>query len=434
MKKFSIKVAVAVILTAATTALPIFGAKNKSVFSELPACYDGSMSGVNLEGPFFVIPDSLSVVSCGYMSRHGARYLSSEKKVKGLEKGIDEARKAGTLTARGERFAELVATVRKASEGHWGLLSKEGIHEQEVFGKAFAANIIERFRLPEGHAVEQNAVSSYVPRVVETMYGFTCNTLIDNFVDFNSKPLTTINTSEGPEYDDLTRFFISNPTYNSYIHHGEWKGVYDDFVKDRISGDAARVLLGDIPGKDAEWYRKYSMEIYGMLMSLRVTGLGAPTTEWMSEGEYKACWEAANLDMYLKRTLNSVSDEACRAAVPLLGYLLQVDRGEIVEVFGHAETLIPLVAVMGLPSGVALVKDYEEVAAKWKNYEVAPLGSNIAIVTLENEKATEKYMMVFHNGLAVSPMPESGIVVKAEDYLDFLTNRITSFSSGARNN
>lgn len=373
-------------------------------FAPLPEVLDGTMRGVALDtARMFNIPDSVAVLKVSYMSRHGARYLSSPKKIAGLEKGLEEARKAGTLTTAGEDFSRLVDYVKKNSEGKWGLLTPLGRHEEEVIGETFGRKVIARLHRDnasqpsmnrdsnENRYVRQTAISSYVPRVVETMYCFDYHTLL-------GCKQTTINNSEGRQFNSLTRFFTTDSLYAAYLADGDWRPVYNEFVATTVPVGPARRLVGDVPGKDAEWYRNFSLDMYGMLQSLRVTDMGEPTEEWMTEGEYRACWETVNMNHYLKRSINSLTHYPNTAAEPLLRYLLDVPEGEVREVFGHAETLLPLLSLMRIPGGWYVGNDWSEVAGHWNDGDLSPLGGNIAIIFVRSKVSGTTYKIIYLNG------------------------------------
>ena len=78
-------------------------------FRELPPELDGTMMPIDLSrcDTVPVWGDTLKPCGAVYVSRHGARFLSSENKVRKLEKTLSEARASGTLTEKGERLMSL---------------------------------------------------------------------------------------------------------------------------------------------------------------------------------------------------------------------------------------------------------------------------------------------------------------------------------------
>lgn len=324
------------------------------------------------------VPDSLSVFHVEYVARHGARYISSAKKVDNLLSLLEDYQKKGALTQRGKEFIALLQRVRKASDGKWGMLSQEGIEEEQ----RLAQEMITIF--PGIADTKVDAISTYVPRVVESMNTFTY-TLAKNSSDVE------IASSSGKQYSDLLRFFDTWTPYVIWLRNGD--AVYDGWGEPLRRFEemhlpvapAQRLISSKIDKADLQ---KISAQMYGVLQGLRASGLGVPTTQWMSEEEYRACWECANMNHYLKRSLSSLSSIPPRGATPLLINIINcADNSAAMgaEVganlrFGHAETLLPLAALMGLPGCVALPLDYNVLADEWRDYEISPLGANICIL------------------------------------------------------
>lgn len=343
----------------------------------LPPELDGTMMPYDFSQSATMIPDSLSVVHVEYVARHGARYLSSSKKVDTLLATLLKAKKNKTLSPHGTEFLNLLNKVNASSEGKWGLLSPIGIEEE----RRLAEQMIQADSAILNTKV--NAISTYVPRVVESMYIFTY-TLTQNSADVE------ITAASGKRFSELLRFFDTWPPYAFWLKNGDipdgWGEPLRRFEEDHLpTAPAQRLFTITLDKKELQ---KISSEMYGVLQSLRATGMGVPTTQWMSESEYRSCWETINLNHYLKRSLSSLSSLPVRGATPLLLDIINsadnaVAMGEDIGAnlrFGHAETLLPLSALMGLNGCVALPLDYNLLSSEWKDYEITPLGANIRIL------------------------------------------------------
>ncbi len=402
-----------------------YGAKKQQSpsadYKPLPAIYDGSMATLDTLGyEALVLPDSLKPLYIDYLSRHGARYLSSQKKTQTLEHVIRVAEERGVLTPAGKAFGEFLQRVDSLSAGQWGLLSPEGLAEQRFMGRWLLSQFPD---LIGRGSIE--AISSYVPRVVQTMYGLT-ETII------TADPLekeVAVSASEGRQYDPLLRFFESDEQYEAFLDKGDWTPVYAEWLHTRVPAAPAERLFTPGAGLKENILRTLSMHIYGVLQSLRCSGLGVPTTQWMTEEEYRSCWEAENLDKYLRRTWTSISDEPARAAAPLLVSMISaMDAAVEAEAlrektgkadpkaltasmyFGHAETLLPLFSLMNLPGCSVTVKDWKEVPSRWKDYEIVPMGANLTIALLRTERGG-LYAAVCLNGKWLAPMHDGRKIV-----------------------
>ena len=203
-------------------------------------------------------------VFINYVARHGARYLSSEKKVESLRHTLHDADSTGTLSDKGRLFMRLLQSVDSVTDGNWGALNATGIYEEQRLGEEMTR--IAPDLLAKGEAT---AVSSYVPRVVMTMYEL-CHQLARHSTHIS------VSTSEGRQFDSLLRYFTTDSAYVDYLENGDWKAGYDRFVDTNISASPARSLFTtDIPqGK----LRKLTLDMYGVLQSLPAARL-----EWQPE-------------------------------------------------------------------------------------------------------------------------------------------------------
>lgn len=65
--------------------------------------------------------------------------------------------------------------------------------------------------------------------------------------------------------------------------------------------------------------------------------------------------------------------------------------------FGHAETVIPLFALMRLPGCYVPEGDADDISKHWKDWEVSPLAANLLMILLE-DKYDKHYIALRLNG------------------------------------
>lgn len=390
-----------IILTIVLTSLGASGARN----AELPAIYDGSMSLYDFAAVEpRILPDSLSPIHISYIARHGARYLTSEKKVIAVEKALEKARRVGSLTRSGEECLKLMQDVRLATAGQWGMLSEIGIRQELRLGREMVRMFPEAFS--RGDEDGLTAVSSYVPRVIETM---------DRFIIAIADTVEGIGTSasSGKRYDYLTRFFVSDPAYDAWRLHGEWKYVYEDFATRTLPTEPALRLIGEKAGFDDAALRSLSYDLYKVLQGLRAMGMNPPTTQWMTPDEYRRCWEATNLEKYFQYSISPLSCIPAQGAADLLFHLIQEQTrltgnpsagpSGLTGIFGHAETLLPIFALLGVPGTTALPLDYDTLPDVWSDAVLTPLAANLAIIYSRSGSGA-LYASMRLNGRNVSPV------------------------------
>lgn len=392
-------------------ALPaVAQAQTPPEWAELPLHLDGRMMIYDFDSSQpFTLPDSLTAVKVAYVARHGARYMTSEKKFRALEAYLSDAARTGALTADGEAMLDLLKRISEVSEGQWGDLSAVGSEEQRLL-----AGELKRMLPQLLSDARAEAQSTYVPRVIETMYDY-CYTLADPGVEANKKYIpsgVSVSTAEGHQFDRELRFFMIDSAFREYQKNGPWRPVYEDYESTNVPLKPLARLVDEkrfraTPEADA---RALVMEEYNTLSSLRAMGMGYPSTRWFSVEEYEACWRVSNLDQYLQRAISPVATLPGAIAAPLLDSVVaglddkRPEAPQLVLKFGHAETLIPFVSLLGLPGYDALPLDWDKLASGWKNYEIAPLGGNILIILARSASGRE-YVSIRLNGRNVAAAP-----------------------------
>lgn len=371
-------------------------------YQALPEVLDGSMTLYDFEAVEpSAIPDSLTPIYINYIARHGARYLTSESKVKDVEKALDDARGKGSLTRAGLQCLELMQEVRKVTAGQWGMLSPVGVAQEHRLAREMGMMYPEIFK---GKTAKISSASSYVPRVIETMDQFTIG-LADQF------PGIYTSSKSGRKYDSLTRFFVTDKDYNEWRENGAWNEVYDDFTLRRMPEGPALRLVGDKSGLSSKQLKRLSYDLYKVLQGLRAMGMNPPSTQWMTEEEYRTCWEATNMEKYFRYSISPLSTEPARGARQVLYYLIK-EQASLMEtpskrglngIFGHAETLLPVYALIGVPGTTAMPLDYDNLSAEWSDAVLTPLAANLEIIYSISESGM-LYASMRLNGRNVSPV------------------------------
>ena len=128
----------------------------------------GSLKPYTIPAKEYAYPDSLAPVFINHVGRHGSRFPASATHCKQMLEALESAKTQGTITARGKELLALVQSVIDVADGQWGALDQLGIDEQ----RGIAARMYSRYpSLFKEKRVE--AISSYSPRCVMSMYSFT---------------------------------------------------------------------------------------------------------------------------------------------------------------------------------------------------------------------------------------------------------------------
>lgn len=399
-------------------------------YTPLPPHLDGSMMPFDFttctQPPY--LPDSLTPVYVAYVARHGARFLSSPAKLTQITVALQQARNAGTLSDEGDDFFALTDEIREANAGNWGDLSPLGFREERKLADRICGILTPLSR----HGVRVNAISSFVPRSVMTMY-----LLMNGIVRHNDT--MTVNTDEGTQFDSLVCCFRSDTKYADFRKDGDWKPVYDDFFRRTVPTAPARRLFTTTSLSDDE-LRQLTFDMYEVLKANRAAGLPAPTTRWMSVREYEQCWKASNLLHYLRNTVSPVSHDAAVATTPLLRRLISDIDTAVSNVepqlvlngyFGHAETLLPLLSLIRLPGCFALPLDYDNLDKYWKIQNITPLGANLLILISRSESG-RFYVAIQLNGRSIKPLRGKPDVVSWPELRQYWCDLIDAYAIPSR--
>ncbi|MDE5869752.1 MAG: hypothetical protein K2H18_05925, partial [Muribaculaceae bacterium] len=276
--------------------------------------------------------------------------------------------------------------------------------------------------------------------------------------------------------------------YRDFRNDGAWKKIYDDYLQRHVSDRPARRLFKSDKGQDAKHLRKLTMEMYGILQGNRASGFRADPDEWFTKEEYEACYKASNLVHYLRNTPNSL-DPYCAPATAMLIEKIIGDADQALSnnrlssftslssdtqtvssggtipdtgaenifsgYFGHAETLLPMLAVMNIPGCWFPFTNFENIDSNWKLQEITPLAANLTIIFLhktqpessqakavskeakeeskyakeKSEKANSDILVSLRlNGRNISAYPGAPQFIKWSDLKEYWQMRIHSFS------
>lgn len=320
-------------------------------------------------------PDSLMPVMINHVGRHGARYPTSAKRFKRLAKALEHAQEDGSLTPRGEKMLQITRSAMANAEGRWGALDSLGREEQ----RGIAQRMFDEFpQLFIGQQVD--AISSYVPRCVESMDAFT--TKIDELAGGRA----SIAADSGSEFSQLMRPFEVDSAYIDFASEKPYATVLDDFTHAEQPIEVAYSMVGQkITPEQAE---EITSDIYYVVSTLASMSFSADWSQLFSLEEYNRMWQVDNLRQYLARTATTISDVPARIASDLVedlvhttdDFIAGADSTTVYLRFGHAETIMPLASLIRLPGCYYLTHYFDTVALHWQSWNVVPMAANIRMI------------------------------------------------------
>lgn len=404
----------------ATLVLSIFiarGADPTDTSYSFQQC-EGSAMPYPVPAESVTLPDSLTAVFINHVGRHGARFPSSPKNVTALIRELAKADSAKALTPAGEELLTLAKFVSETSRNRWGALDSLGMAEQRGIASRMFRNYGMLF-----NDTRVNAISSYSPRCVMSMYEFTHQLdRLNNHIE--------ITTSSGRQNSPLMRPFDLDPDFIEWVKSGDWKAAYEMQFETMMPTAPARKLFKGEYAKEMtnDDARKVSYHAFKLLQGLSAMGLPSKMERYFTREEANQAWSCTNLSHYLERTASTLSTLPAEIAAPLLTDLLTTAEAAVegkqqyavMLRFGHAETLMPLLSLMHLDGCYYLTNYFDTVALHWKDFHVVPMASNLQMILVKS-KSGKMYVRLDLNERPIPLLPGSDIIYtpwqQAREYL-----------------
>ena len=344
---------------------------------------------------FVFFQDSMVAFYVYHLGRHGARFPTSGKALNRVKEILELAQRENRLTSGGVTLLSTIQNLSETFDGQWGKLSVVGEEEQ----RGIARRMIERYPQLFSDSVKVQAIATYVPRCIHSMDAF-----LACMVEFNSS--LHIQRNEGKQYNDILRFFDLNQSYVDYKENGDWRPIYETFVRRKISSASVMenffLESGQETDKEAE---EFVMALFSIAAILPDTGTPINLDGLFTIGEWDNYWQTQNLRQYMSKSSSPIGRMLPVAiAWPLLSEFIH-SADEVIKGksdtranfrFAHAETVIPFVALMGIEGTDVKVVVPDSVSKYWKDYEIAPMAANVQWI-FYHDKAREIWVKFLLN-------------------------------------
>ena len=171
--------------------------------------------------------------------------------------------------------------------------------------------------------------------------------------------------------------------------------MYESFVRDKITVIPVMERFFLISGQETELEsREFVMALFSIAAILPDTGLPFDMKDLFKNEEWYNYWQTQNLRQYMTKSAAPVGRMLPVAiAWPLLSEFIQTTERVIYGQsdnrvnlrFAHAETIIPLVALMGIGKTDMQITASDSVSIYWKDYEIAPMAANVQWVLYHDQ-------------------------------------------------
>lgn len=348
-------------------------------------------------------PDTLTPVYLSHVGRHGSRYPASATHCKQLKAALMRADSLGTLTALGQRLLKLTDQVMARSAGRWGALDSLGMAEQRALATRMAHNYPQLF----GDGQTVNALSSYSPRVMMSMFSFTHQ--LDRMNNHNE-----FVTSTGRMNSQLVRPFDVDQDYLDFREKKTWEPPYAEYLANVCPLTAlTRVVGRDYPFGDSDAARELALAEYYVVAGLQAMEMPSQMETYFTRAEANALWSCFNLRQYLQRTMTTVSSVPADIASALVMNIvnradaaIEGTNAATVDLrFGHAETLMPLLSLLRLGGCYYMTNYFDTVGLHWRDWAVVPMAANVQFIFFKAQRSGKWYVRVDLNEKPVPLIP-----------------------------
>jgi len=342
-------------------------------------------------------------VFINYVGRHGARHLTKDVNTNIAYKMLMQADSAHGLTADGMRLKQAVFNLTKVEKGNTKSISGEGRNELRALGQRLYTNNSSVFKAPLHFNI------SYTKEIRTKQSA-------DAFLGgLKSKLRDSIKIDEVTDDTNL-RFFDASPAYKLF----EEKGVYSPVIEmlekavqlEKINTDfCAKIFTAQyLKTLNKETRGQFTNEIFGfatiaysVLEEAKQNGFQPSDIDFKSFFTCKQILGLAKLDVaddYFKKGPGvDVNGIQVRIAAPLLADFIKTSdafvKGNDVTAdlrFAHAETIIPIAALMGISTADRSTTDITQVDKIWRSALVAPLSSNVQWIFYK-KKGSASYLI-----------------------------------------
>lgn len=339
-------------------------------------------------------PAGLEPVFIDHLGRHGSRYYTSPKDMEKMLATLEYARSEGALYRRGEDLEAAVRGFMKASD--FGQVTPLAAEQQRGIARRMYHRAPGLFRYPGGRKVLASA--TYKKRAQDTRDAFLAELASLSGADPRTDFTTTVSTG-----CQTLRFFDCDAGYRAYKKGRSWLltpyylslaartrkvsgavlgGFFSkDFLDGMDSGkQAPNGTFSSSTEMAAALYKLYAMEqqLPERRFGFRKYFDRAQLAWFEYLDDYNAFYEkgpgypGSSITFAMgAQLLRDFLDTTERAAEDPAGSPAAVLR------FAHAETVMPMAALMKLSGASEQAAEYPFAGRRWKSAEVAPMSANI---------------------------------------------------------
>lgn len=327
------------------------------------------------------VPDGFRPVYISHYGRHGSRWPVKQRIYSEASGFFQQQQLAENLTQEGKEVWKLVGICAANAQGHLGELTAKGENQH----RGVAERMVNRFPSLFSDGAGVVARSSVEPRCIMSMMAF-CDRLKEMKPDVQLKKTASPGDME----------FIHHKSIDAEMMTGEdapWMWGFHNY-RDSVSRcpKLAEKLFKSVPQSDS--LEIFMRSLYDVAISVQdIDSLDADILSRFDTDELAGLWKAANYMQYAGNGKSPMSGHTGpQCAVTLLREIcsradeMLADCNVNVDLrFGHDTDLLRLISLIDAGGAGVELEDPDEIAEKWRNFDISPMGANLQFVFFKND-------------------------------------------------
>lgn len=325
-------------------------------------------------------PEGKKAFYISHYGRHGSRYISSRSGYDIPYMMMLHADSLDELTPTGHRVLQEMNSIMRNTEDRWGELTGIGKREMENIGR----RMVERFPEVLCPGANVKAISTIVPRCIESMGSFTMKML---------QVCPQLNITM--QASQRTQWYMNHQDRKMRRNYltPEAKKALDAYKVTRMGNTRLMELVFKNPDIVKEFINEEDLSYYLMKMVLFQNNISYNSNKNLMDlfdaEDLYLMWQVDNVYWYLQHgacKLNGGNRPysqryLLRQLIADADSCLRLERPGAQLRFGHETVLLPLVCLIGVNGYNLATDNLEELEEKgWWSSSVFPMGSNLQFI------------------------------------------------------
>lgn len=373
-------------------------------------------------------PEGYEPFHIEHYGRHGSRWLLSPRDYSRPLQALKDAHEAGKLTPRGEKALATLERMEADARAHYGELTHVGALQH----RGIAQRMYDNFPQVFADSSYVDAKSTVVIRCILSM----TNELVEL-----SKKNPKLNITQESSF--ANQWYLNSWEHDTVAHAVRRKAspILDQYKEGRVNPYPFMYKLFSDKDyvKDNVNVDDFYNKMFELASNQQSHGYADELYDLYTIDELYKKWDCNNADWYF----NAGNAPGTNGRMPfmqrhlLADFIASADKamanpssGATLR-FGHEVVVLPMVCFMELDNYGAEIENLDELSAKWRNYEVFPMASNIQMIFYRNANSGDVLVkcMLNEREVALPSGHVEGPYYSWAKLKEYYQNKLDSFST-----